>query len=376
MKNLIRSLLVVPFLTSCIRVHHIPIARQAGDHRVGIDALGLAKHNAKVLKDEMPAESALGFLDETFGDPYEKATEILKSGKVKAVRIHLIDGTCIRNRVCPRGAPTYTSYRELERRAKRAYRWCTENSVAECYVSPFLEHDEKNKAVVDRWYNILRSTAPGLKYVCSAFTGYCPDAVLIERHGARRGAIASPDGISHADLDSIAYRDNGKLITFSWLPENNGRVTGEEGFIMPKLRVNWPTRADIRHQVRMLAPADPMPVVPGCQPIKAPELFKTRAEYYGKGHDDGRGNKGLFISKTRMSKVKITTLKGKEVGYLGYYGTFSGTPGTYRHYIGGGRGSGQKPVRLRRLLGGDWGLLKGGGKCWIFSPIHRQGYFR
>ncbi len=92
---------------------------------------------------------------------------------------------------------------------------------------------------------------------------------------------------------------------------------------------------------------------------------------------DGAGQSqaevALCVPFTAISIV-AETLRGSSVGTMSYYGPFSG--GGFRHYIGGRYGSDYAPTTLMDLLGGEWGLLKSGGRCWIFNAIRRQGYFR
>ena len=347
---------------------------RAQERLYGVDALALAKHNPRVLSEELYGNSVLGFLDATFGDPYPNLEHVLRSGKVVAVRAHLIDGTCIRNRVCEAGAPGYGDNRSLRARAQRLARFAAKYPAVKWYVSPFLEHDERNQARVQSWYQVLREAFPAASPVCSAFTGHCPRGVLIEKHGGAPGDITSPDGISHFDMNSEKVRNAGRLISFSWIPENNCRVSGEKTFTMPKRRVNCPTRPLIRQQMALLRPSAPRPVVAGCKPVGAPELLKTNAEYYGEAQDDGRGNKLLLISQKRYPKLELFTLGGRKVGHISYYGPFDG--GGYRHYIGGRYGSNQNPVQLMNEFGGEWGLLRGGGVCYIVNAIRRQGTFR
>lgn len=342
-----------------------------------IDALGLAMHNAEVLAQEMDPGMGLGFLLGTFGDPFPKADRVMSSGKIVASRTHLANGTCIRNQVCDKDELRYTDFKKLEVRALVTGRWCDKWRIKDCFINPFLEHDEKDRNIVNQWFKIIRRAAPNAIPVCSAFTGWCPPGVLREAHGFKRGDIVSPDGISHTDIDSAAYREYGRLMTCSWIPPNNGRVSGEKSFIMPKLRKNWPTRDDIRLQVRLLRP--PAPRRQGgralaCKDVTKPELTKVAAEYYGVGQDDGRGNKLLFIASAKYPKLTITNLDGQVVGRMSYYGPFDG--GGFRHYIGGRFGSNQSPVKLMDDLGSEWGIIKAQNRCWTFNAIRRMGYFK
>lgn len=344
----------------------------AEEGKQGLDILGLAKHDANMIAQEIDNGTAIGYLDSTFGNPYPNLGALLASGKVPAIRGHLRDFTCYRGGRCPSGYPSASDPRPVEEAAKRLSRFLGTHSGVTCYVSPALEHDVKDRKIVEKWYAILKRVVPSCIPVCSAFTGYCPSGVLVERHGnSGRADLRSNDGDSLFDSNSAAYRTSGRVLTFGWIPEFNGRVSGEKEFIAPLKRINWAGRDLVRQAVRVMRKPEPQPVTK-CKQIKAPELFKTNAEYYGKAKDDGRGNKGLWITSKAYPRIDIVALEGRSVGCLKYFGPFSG--GGYRHYVG--TCSGETPVGLMDKLGSEWGLLKAGGSCWLFNAIRRQGSFR
>lgn len=357
--------------------------------QVGLDLLGLAKHDIQMVKSELESGMSLGFLDGTFGDPYPNLKVLLDSGRITSVRIHLWDHTCYRNRVCPRGTPPATDIRRVTNRTKRFTKFMQAYPNVKQYISPALEHDVKDQAVVNKWFFAIVKEAPLVIPVCSAFTGYCPSTVgtkkiLKEKHGCKAKAdIISPDGESHFDCNNFTYNSQAKKIVYSWINQNNGRVTGEKTFTPPKERVNWPTRQDIRQQVALLYPATAKPKVTGCKDLKSPRLFKTNAEYFGKDKDDGRGNKPMVIHPRKISKFEIFSIKpyvpnlfikDKKAGEMRYYGSYQG--GGYRYYIGGRYGSNQTPVELRNDLNSEWGVLEGAGECYYINAIRRLGYYR
>lgn len=338
----------------------------------GLDVLILPKQNAKMIADEMDYDSAFGVLDiPSAGDYVPNLRTILESGKVVAVRTHLKDFTVYRS---GRGTDSQFDTSFVGPRAKKFKNLMDHFPGIKPYCSPALEHDVKDKRTVSKWYEILRRVYPNCTPVCSAFTGFCPDGVLREKHGNTGTAdIRSNDGDSLFDSNSVNFRVSGKYLSLGWFPECNGRVSGEKQYPgPPATRINWATRALVRQAVRVMRPMTPAPVVPGCEMIKAPDLFKTNAEYYGKGKDDGRGNKGLFIVHSKYPRIGIDSLFSSSVGCLKYYGPFDG--GGYRHYVG--HCSGQTPVELMDQLRSEWGLLRAGSKCWVFNAIRRMGYYR
>lgn len=334
----------------------------------GLDPLGLAKQDAKIIANQIDSDSAIGFLDVTFGDPYPNLQKIVATGKVSAVRVHLGDGTPM-NHGC---TDKLRDLQYLKKGAKRFKQFCDSHSNIECFISPWLEHGCKDKALVERWYDVLRTNAPAMRYVCSAYLGYCPSNVIIEKHGNTVSApITSNDGASVYDSNTVQYRNSGSLLTLAWSNCDNGRTTGEKTFAPISKRVDWCNRFDYIQKVRLMRPPAPMPNVPGCKPFTGKELLKTNAEYYGKEKDDGRGNKPLLILPKQYSRISIQRLDGQEVACAKYYGPFSG--GGYRHYVGSC--SGDNPIQLMGKLTSEWGLAKAGNQCWYFNAIRRQGYY-
>ena len=345
----------------------------------GLDLLGLARMDAKMISEEIDNGTAIGTLDSTFGDPYPKLGLLASTGKVSAYRVHLRDFTCYRSSHCPPGYPAQNDTRPIRKAALRLAAFQSHYNIP-CFVSPALEHDVRGARDTTSWFRILDEVLPNCVPVCSAFTGYCPKVtpngrrILIEKHGnSVNGDVVSNDGASIFDADTSTYFGRGKVLSFAWDYSFNGRVSGESVFAPPLKRVDWPTKAGIKHSVAILRSGTQRPQVTGCSPIRKPELFKTNAEYYGKNQDDGRGNKGLFISQKYVgTRIEVTSLGGKSVGLLRYFGPYSG--GGFRYYLGSG--SGQTPIRLMQDLGGEWGLLRWRGGCRVFNAIRREGYYR
>lgn len=344
----------------------------------GLDVLGLAMQDVDIIKQELPNNSALGWLENTFGDAHPKAKAVMDTGKVDAVRVHLIDGTCIRGGKCPAGAPTYNSFNVLKHRAAALNKFMKAYPNVDLYVSPFLEHGNRNSATVNRWFQIIKNQIPRAKAVCSTVKGYCPRGVLSESHDAEKpGDITSPDGVSMFDIDSVKYRGMARLLSLAWSNCMNLRYTGEDEWVPPLKRTAKCTRQEIKQNVYLLTPPDPVPSVGGCKLLVSPkdvgpELDKTNAEYYYK-QDDGRGNKLLLILSNRYSKIDLQTTGGQSVGTAGFYGSYN--LGGYRYYIGGRYGSNYTPMQLMAQFGGEWGLAKAGGRCWLVNAVRRYPYY-
>ena len=298
--------------------------------------------------------------------------------------------------MCVKGVPSVTDIRRVTNRTIRFVRFMEAYPNVKQYISPALEHDVKVKSVVNEWFKEIAKEAPSATLVCSAFTGYCPKIiggkkVLSEKHGCKaRGDIISPDGASHFDCNNFKYPFQAKVIQYSWINQNNGRVTGEKTFTTPKKRVNWPTRDDIKQQVELLKFAPKRFLVRGCEELKRPNLFKTNSEFFGAARNDPRGNKAMVIHTDKVSKFEIFSTIAldlpvdeaeegvreihEKVGEMRYYGSYQG--GGHRYYIGGMFGSNQNPVQLKEALGSEEGVIIGAGKCYYINAIRRLGYYR
>ena len=357
----ILSFLIVLTLSFQGSVHAEPIR--------GLDLLGVAMMRAEVVAKEIDPNSALGFLDVTFGDPYPKLKKILDTGKIVAVRGHLGDGT-VNGHICSNDERNLAL---LSPRAKKFAAFMSQYPNIKQYISPWLEHGCADPKLVNSWYDQLRKDAPQATLVCSAFRGYCPPNVLKDIHGnTGQGDVTSNDGASLFDADSVQYRNSGKVLTLGWTNCMNGRVTGEKSApLVPIKRVDWCEEGDIKQAVKLMREPQAKPSVPGCVDISQKEILKTNAEYYGKGKDDGRGNKPMFITKNIYKRLSIQNLKGKEVGCMNYYGPF--IDGRQRHYVG--NCSKQTPIQLMDALGSEWGLMKAGKQCWYYNAIRREGSF-
>lgn len=339
----------------------------------GLDSLGLAKQSINYLCAESDKYAGGGELAGTFGDIRPNLKKWAACSNQIANRVHLIDGTPS-NHAC---SGNVTSLSFLSKKAKTMRAFMPEApSIQHWYVSPVLEQGCKDKNIVNGWFKQLKKDWPEATPVCSSNgQGYCPPGVLREDHGGGWGDITSNDGVSIFDTDSMKYLGSGKVLTLAWSNCDNGRVTGEhpgDPVPLPPNRVNWCTQNEYRQKVRMLRTPPPFPSIPGCQIITQPDTSKVNAEFYGKGHDDGRGNKPMLIMKGHYGQISIQKLNGEEVGCFKPYNP----PATngYRYYEG--NCSGKTPDQLMDLLGGEYGKLVSGSNCYIWNSIRRLGTYR
>lgn len=336
----------------------------------GIDLLGLPLCDVDMIATTIEPGTAIGALMGTFGNPVPALRKLLRTGKVPAVRIHLSSGTCERANVCEwQNEIRATDYTSLAKRAQVVRDLANEFPSVKFVVSPRLEHDVKDRKVVDKWINVLRTVSSTYEICVSAFTGYVPPNVLVERHGNHAtGDITSNDGESLSDAP-ISYLSSGRLITFGWLHSFNGRGPGDDHFVPPSQRKRgwFASIDDIKYCNKWLRTPEPVPPV-SIPLIQAPEILKPYAEYYSE-HDDVREKKPMYISKTKVIGFDILTVGGTKVAsakrFAGDY------HGMARYYVGSG--SGDSSVSLMKKLGSEWSIWKSGNKKFLVNILRRQG---
>jgi len=204
--------------------------------------------------------SAIGFLDYTFGTEITPVRYMLDSGKFDYVRIHLINGSCIRFRNCgkyyPFGRYTRTTFNKaaykLEKPIKaflsdRTSLYCpliSSYPSTQFFFSPVLEHNLTT--------NAFKSTARLIRKVCpSAIVvnnpmGHLPiKPYLYEQHGQLSKydnvTILSMDGFEKESLPKD-YMHKAPIV-FRWTRKYN---CANDKFIDPRKRTSCPHINDVR----------------------------------------------------------------------------------------------------------------------------------
>lgn len=217
----------------------------------GIDILGLAMQDVDMLAKNWKQGLALGVLAGTFGNVEPALKQMLNTGKIPAVRVHLSNGPCERNNQCDITEPTATDFPILCKRAAMVQNLAIAYPKVRFYISPRLEHDVTNAVLIKRWLHMLDRVAPKCVAVLSVYKGRTSPEALIERHGeGARANIISTDGISLHDCDWKTYRRGAKQIAFAWTPECNLRETGQ--FVPPRQRTKKMTDRDMGQILRAL----------------------------------------------------------------------------------------------------------------------------
>lgn len=370
---------------------------------VGHDLLALQQQNFReeVAAAELPKGVAIGVLDTTFGSSFAPLRTVLTRVQPRYLRFHLIDGTCIRNRVCERGLVQsgYTTKTfdqairngnaqikaHLQKRTLAFRELAKEFPGTKFIGSPVLEHDLSVQSfrIVTDW---MLSVWPELQISNSANGGVTQEryrGAWIERHGPSAPVsgtdIVSTDGVDITDIDSSGFlhRYSQSKIVFLWTRSYNCRHQGEN-FVMPKARNSCTTRQIFQvlaHIVENLG-APPRFAGKQCRTLrefKSPQIWKPLAE--DKGNGDQRANYPVLISAfNSTAPVNVLDQSGTKIGSVGYYGGFNNGLNRYYSRYPGGSGNGAYGFQ-EKSKGFSW--LQQGGSC--FGPLilgRRQGDFR
>lgn len=193
----------------------------------GFDLLGLPKQNIKMLKKNLPKGCAIGVLCGTFGEVTKPLSALLDTGKVIAVRAHLLNATCWRNKKCEAGEPKPDSVDMVKRRAAKIEQLAKKYKKIQFFISPSLEYDEKDSKLIEKWLKVIRQVAPSCMVVLNPHSGVLSGSgYLREKHGNKNtpSDIRSNDGEDFFDLSNYnAYKNQGFVITFGWTHSFNCR---------------------------------------------------------------------------------------------------------------------------------------------------------
>lgn len=212
----------------------------------GVDVLGLAKQDVKMIASTLPRRTALGVLEGTFGNAVKSVDRILKTKKLAAFRIHLGNGSCIRLKKCFSGEIDYKDLTALGKRAFKYNKLAVKYPESKCYLSPFLEYDTRNRKVINAWIEVLKNKAPNCAVVLNPNLGYVPKGVLRERHTTnKRASIISTDGQNIFTITGDLRKRYANELFLAWIPSFNLRHDREFTFTPPKLRTKKTSRQEL-----------------------------------------------------------------------------------------------------------------------------------
>lgn len=333
----------------------------------GLDLLGLARMDVRMLLRNIEPETAIGVLAGTFGDYRPNLTKLLDSGKVPAVRVHLSNGSCARNRVCEVGEPRAIDYRLIGQRAKRVEALANLYPEVEFFVSPRLEYDETDGSIHRNWVEVLMHNAPTCRMIFSPFAGSVPKNAATERHGNHaKGTIISNDGEALSDAPAD-WAEGGSFLSLAWLHTMNGRGSSQHDvFVVPsKRKASWfCDQGDIEYCNAWLKGIEKRPKVPGARLLRAPEAWKPVADYSQNRTDTGQ-KCGCLLIKERLPEFAIETLKGRRIGTLRHVEGLN--KGRHRYYASA------RGVELAKRAGSQWVVFRSGKVRLLVNCLFRMG---
>lgn len=305
---------------------------------------------------------AIGSLDITFGTSLDPIRKLLAT-KPKYYRVHIINGSCIRNGVCQTFEIGYGYSKnsfDLAVRNKNQgilgpfkkrvglYKGLAEEFPDTIFVlSPELEHDLSLQsyrvlanAVLNIWPDVQLDNSPDGGVPVEKYKG-----AWIERHGSNPQAdadIISMDGAEGTDLNIPKYlKNNTKAkILFFWTRMYNCR-TNSTVWQAPRNRVACPTAGHFEEFAHIFDVRPPAPNFmggncPTIKPFDYPWLLKPLAESglpYG-----GRMDWPLVILPLKDTNAVFLAANGSKLGNFAYYDTYDPLHG-FRYYSKYGDGS-------------------------------------
>lgn len=295
-----------------------PSSGTPSDGKVGLSVIGLtsAHYNCdKVLAAFGQAPISFGYLERTFGEGRGCLNRLLSHPNFAAVRVHVFNGPCIRNRRCKdnevlKGETTASLDAKLASgdrallgkvqaeldRVKRALA-PQMRAGKRYYVSGVLEHDMRDERAAKRMTAMVRATfAPlGFKIVNSPFTGRRNvGADLEEWHGdkpaVRAPCIVDPDGTEVSDFAAYAQRYKQCELVLGWNGPMNCNKPGATTFVDPRQRRDCPTSTTLYPFAQVIqgrrGPQAPTGPIAGCDTYdtfvdgaKRNNLWKPEADH-------------------------------------------------------------------------------------------------
>lgn len=197
-----------------------------------------------------------GWLEHTFGEACPCAEKLLRSRKSKIVRIHLLNGPCLRNRRCGRYEPFYgltiakanrlvarkdpKLMRKITAIMKRASeRLAKARQPLTCYVSTCLECDLGHE---QRHYlaKLAANFFPQCSLVDSIVHGSCLPGFVCEKHGSKPDVkapcIADLDGVTLESVSIKKYLENTKQCAVRYLWTYAYNCINGHRFVDPRKR--------------------------------------------------------------------------------------------------------------------------------------------
>lgn len=348
----------------------IGVAPTLARAEVGIDVLGIkSRHwdcNAMLAAvNTLPKPIPFGaFLDDTFGTSDACLKRLLRSGKVSKFRGHL----------------AWTAHRPLPAsvlvpRAQYLNALSVEFPSVEFIFSAICEH-HMSAAQSSALNASLRPHMPRVRHTVDSGMFAKDPTALPEVHSNRaRSKVISQDGGTNGDgnglwdVDIEATKKNGEWITLLWDKSTNCRRKDDKR--PPQERTDCPTQDQFNHIVRLTFA---QPAWPAGTKLTNKQIYKPLSDNHGGCR--GKDCKPVYITPTKQPRIAITTINGKPLGWLRYFGSYQG--GGHRYYLA--NGSGQSAFQLGQqaeaISGSEFAVLHDGRNRFVFNPYRRGGLMR
>jgi hypothetical protein len=326
----------------------------------GLDYLGLARYPRIAARDH-PKGWAAGCFAETFGDAREAAKELLATGRVPKMRVHLLwsDTHEFGDKDMAALQRLASQWDEIARGHK--------NTAFE--LSPFCEHNLKNP---DKYLDWVKHFAPSCTPVNTPWNGALSKKYKNEIHGTKKEALKgnynfSFDGDGCVDADSTRIkRRHRKCDTFYWWSyQFNLRKNDNDPTPRPE-REAVPT-PDLIDSIIYLRKQRGQVVLPKGW------LWKSHADQHEAPIPEPRAFKPVMIGPLKASKLEVCASNGQVICTMPYYGPFA--DGRHRYYAPAmGYQLAEKAIRIQ-----------GSAVCKVFAdgkligrinPAFREGEFR
>lgn len=197
-----------------------------------------------------------GWLEHTFGQTCPCADRLLRSRKPKIVRVHLLNGPCLRNKRCGRyepfnGLTIAKANRLIARRnpkligkitaimQRASERLTKARQPLTCYVSTCLECD---LGYGQRYYlaELAAAYFPQCSLVDNIVRGRCLPGFICEKHGSnpnlKAPCIADLDGVPLESVDVKKYLESTKQCAVRYLWTYAYNCISGDRFVDPRQR--------------------------------------------------------------------------------------------------------------------------------------------
>lgn len=374
---------------------------------VGIDALGI-KHKdfpVAIMMKHFPKDGMLGVIsDDTFGDSNDNIKEALDTGKVRAIRAHLVNATVLNgagrivssstlknysgwDKINAEANSNGNIYKILKKELDKLKDLMSNYPNVEVYVSGLLEHQlgEISAKRIAEW--LRNNIEDRWEVVNSPYNNDIQKGVLAlsEGHGIRKfeGSrdIRSGDGVTNFNSDyySKSYNmwETSKLALLYWWNELNFNRSGAnakegEGFVPPRDRSRAPYEYQFEMALLSMTKPEPIPNVSGARMLTDDEIWKPASDT--EKNNATRSGKGVLIVKSNASRLKITTLSGRQIGETGSGSSADAIENGTRYYVGV---DSQSNISLWKKNGKkEWVIFTDGNTKWLINLFRRLGKVR